>query len=849
MNEESARAEDSIKTEAGEAHTAAAHEHSHYEPAKHDLKSVGELHGESNESSDGEHAKSSSSNDERVGTNRDASAQPPDDVADIKIEPASKVAGGIPAVLASMKHAWREMGAVRGLKTLLKVNQKDGFDCPGCAWPDPDGERAHAEFCENGAKAVAEEATTRRVTPEFFKEWSVAELSRKSDFWLGKQGRLTHPVWLRAGGTHYEAVTWEEAFQIIAGELNALATADEALFYTSGRTSNEAAFLYQLFVRQFGTNNLPDCSNMCHESSGSALTETIGIGKGTVTLEDFELAEAIFVIGQNPGTNHPRMLTSLQAAKRNGCKIVHINPLPEVGLRRFKYPQEISGVIGRGTQLADLFLQVRINGDVALLKGIMKVMLSEEARRPGEVLDKKFIAEKTNGFESFAAALREVSWDELIEQSGISREQMREAAEIMMRSERTIFCWAMGLTQHKNAVANIQEIVNLLLMRGQIGKPGAGACPVRGHSNVQGDRTMGIWERPTENFLDDLAREFDFEPPRHHGLDTVEAIKAMHAGKAKIFFAMGGNFLSATPDTEYTAEALSRCRLTAHVSTKMNRAHLITGEQALILPCLGRTEADMQESGAQFVSVENSMGVVHPSRGTLEPASEHLLSEPVIVALLAQATLGAKSSVDWQWLTEDYDRIREHIARVIPGFADFNIKVRQPGGFYLPNAAREGVFKTKSGRAEFTVHALPARELLPGQFLMMTIRSHDQYNTTIYGLDDRYRGIHGGRRVVLLNEEDIKEAGLSAGQIVDLISHFEGEERTAHRFLVVPYNIPRRSAATYFPEANVLVPIGSVAEKSNTPASKSVVISIKPASNPSAAFDHDHVDGAVGLTG
>ncbi|MBV9956871.1 MAG: FdhF/YdeP family oxidoreductase, partial [Acidobacteria bacterium] len=634
------------------AETDAGHEHSHYGP-KHEVHGSGETKPEGGDGSDGGDVASRAVRVKPSGEPL-PNAQPPDDVADIELQPASASAGGVPAVLESMKHAWREMGAARSLKTLLKLNQKEGFDCPGCAWPDPDGERAHAEFCENGAKAVAEEATTKRVTPQFFREHSVRDLSLKSDFWLGKQGRLTHPMHLSAGGTHYEAVTWERAFQLIADELNALATPDEALFYTSGRTSNEAAFLYQLFVRQFGTNNLPDCSNMCHESSGSALTETIGIGKGTVTLNDFELAEAIFVIGQNPGTNHPRMLTSLQSAKRNGCRIVHINPLPEVGLRRFKYPQELSGVIGHGTELADLFLQVRINGDVALLKGIMKEVLAEEELRPGEVLDHKFIAEKTGGFESFAAALRSVGWDELVEQSGITREQLRAAAEIFIKSERTIFCWAMGLTQHRNAVANIQEIVNLLLLRGQIGKPGAGACPVRGHSNVQGDRTMGIWERPTENFLNDLAREFAFEPPREHGFDTVESIKAMHEGKAKIFFAMGGNFLSATPDTEYTAEALRRCRLTVHVSTKMNRAHLITGEQALILPCLGRTEEDVQESGPQFVSVENSMGVVHPSRGTLKPASEHLLSEPRIVARLARATLGEKSAVNWEWLTADY---------------------------------------------------------------------------------------------------------------------------------------------------------------------------------------------------
>ena len=740
------------------------------------------------------------------------------------------------------------MGLVRSVRTLAQVNQKDGFDCPGCAWPDPDGERTHTEFCENGAKAVAEEATTRRVTPEFFEQWSVAELSRKSDFWLGKQGRLTHPMVLRRASNHYEAISWEDAFAMIAAELNALDSPDQAVFYTSGRTSNEAAFLYQLFVRQFGTNNLPDCSNMCHESSGSALTETIGVGKGTVTLEDFELAEAIFIIGQNPGTNHPRMLTALQAAKRNGCRIVHINPLPETGMSRFKHPQHARDVLGRGTQLADLFLQVRINGDVALLKGIMKEMLEEEARRPGTVLDQQFIEEHTAGFDDFARALGEVSWDAITGQSGVARESLRDAARIMIESDRTICCWAMGLTQHKNAVANIQEIVNLLLLRGQIGKPGAGACPVRGHSNVQGDRTMGIWERPTAAFLDQLANAFDFDPPRHHGFDTVESIKAMHDGRAKIFFALGGNFLSATPDTEYTARALQRCRLTAHVSTKLNRAHLITGEQALILPCLGRTERDVQSSGEQFVSVENSMGVVHASRGTLAPASPVLRSETAIVAALARATLGARSLIDWPSMAADYDRIREKIARVVPGFDDYNRRVRTPGGFYLPNLARERRFTTATGKANFTVHELPDRDLAPGQFLMMTIRSHDQFNTTIYGLDDRYRGVHNERRIVFLNAQDIEAHGLAAGQVVDLTSHFEGEQRTARRFIVVPYSIPRRCAATYFPETNVLVPIGSVADKSNTPASKSVVITIHP-SAASLKYDYDQVDGQTPASG
>ena len=796
---------------------------SHYEPAKQDLKTERELRAEATASTGGEPEGGVVADDGRR-------AQPPAEFTGIKLSAASETAGGLPAIMSALKHSWTEMGARRTLKTLTRVNQKGGFDCPGCAWPEPDGERTHFEFCENGAKHVADEATTKRVTPEFFRRHSVAELSRQTDMWLNDQGRLTHPMLLRRGGEHYEAVGWDEAFRLIARELNALRSPDEAVFYTSGRTSNEAAFLYQLFVRQFGTNNLPDCSNMCHESSGSALSESIGVGKGTVTLEDFSEAEAVFVVGQNPGTNHPRMLSTLQAAKRRGCRIVHINPLPEAGMSRFKHPQEVfDTLVGRGTELADLFLQVRINGDVALLQGISKAVFEEDARRGGRVIERDFIAEHTVGFTEFASALEQVGWDEITETCGIGREQIQAAARVFIESRRTIFCWAMGLTQHKNAVANIQEIVNLLLLRGQIGMPGAGVCPVRGHSNVQGDRTMGIWERPTPAFLDALAREFAFEPPRQHGFDTVEAIKAMHAGRAKVFFAMGGNFLSATPDTEYTAAALSRLRLTVQVSTKLNRAHLITGEQALILPCLGRMEVDRQASGEQFVSAENSMGVVQSSRGNLEPASNELLSEVSIVARLAEATLGARAgSVNWLELASNYDLIRERISRVVVGFENYNERVRNPGGFYLPNLARERQWQTASGKAQFTVHALPRHDLAPGQFLMMTIRSHDQFNTTIYGLDDRYRGIRNERRVVLLNPEDIREANLTEGATVDLVSHFEGEERVARRFTVVPYNIPRRSAATYFPETNVLVPIRSVADKSNTPASKSVVISLRP---------------------
>ncbi len=593
---------------AHEAANAADNEHPHhYDPAKQDMKTEEELQAEAAElpSSNGS-AGSLDVETTHFHGEEPVRAQPPEEFTGIKYSSVKDYAGGIPAVMSVAQHSLGEMGVVRSTLTLRQVNQKGGFDCMSCEWADPDDDRNLIEFCENGAKAVAFEATTRRVTPEFFQKWSIAELSYKSDYWLGKQGRITHPMVLRRGSTHYEPISWDEAFAMTAAELNKLDSKDEAIFYTSGRASNEAAFLYQLFVRQFGTNNLPDCSNMCHESSGSALTETIGVGKGTVTLNDFELAEAIFIIGQNPGTNHPRMMTSLQAAKRNGCKIVSINPLREPGLIRFKHPQEVSGTIGNGTKLSDLFLPVRIRGDIALLKGIMKEMLEEEERRPGQVLDRSFIDNQTAGFAEFAAALKTVSWDDIVEGSGIPREQIRQAAEIMMNSERTISCWSMGLTQNKNAVSAIEEIVNMHLMRGQIGKPGAGVMPVRGHSNVQGDRTVGIWERPRKDFLDALGKEFNFEPPRKHGHDVVEAIKAMHVGKGKVFLALGGNFLSATPDTNYTAEALQRCRLTVHVSTKMNRSHLIAGEQALILPCLGRTEEDLQASGEQFVSTENS---------------------------------------------------------------------------------------------------------------------------------------------------------------------------------------------------------------------------------------------------
>lgn len=757
-------------------------------------------------------------------------AQPPERFTGLKIGPIAKKAGGIRAVFSAVGHVLREMGPFRATSTLLKVNQMTGMDCPGCAWPDPDDRRSVlGEYCENGAKAISEEATTKRVDPGFFRSHSVAELAQGSDFWIGKQGRITHPMLLRPGATHYEPIDWTDAFDLIGKQLNALDSPDEAIFYTSGRTSNEAAFLYQLFVRHFGTNNLPDCSNMCHESSGLGLSETVGIGKGSVTLEDLHQAEVIVVIGQNPGTNHPRMLSALQQCKQNGGKIITINPLPEAGLMKFQHPQKPLDMLGPGTQLTDLFLQVKINGDVALLKALMCLMLEAEDAAPGSVFDHAFIENQTEGYEALIADLRTQQLPELIQGCGVSESELRAAARMLIDHERIVACWAMGLTQHKNAVDNIREVVNLLLLKGSIGKPGAGTCPVRGHSNVQGDRTMGIWEKPKAAFLDQLEAQFGFSPPRHHGHDTVHAIEAMHAGKAKVFFAMGGNFLSATPDTEYTAEALRRCDLTVHVSTKLNRSHLVHGKTALILPCLGRTERDVQANGAQFVSVENSMGVVHQSHGHLAPASAHLLSEPAIVAGLAVATLGERSRVDWEGVTADYDQTRNLIEACIPGFENYNSRVREKGGFYLPNGARKQQFDTAAGKAHFTLNAVAEHSLEADEYLMMTIRSHDQFNTTIYGLDDRYRGIYNERRVVLMNREDMAAAGLQAQQVVHLRGTYEGESREARFFRVVPYDIPRQCVATYFPEANVLVPIRSRADRSHTPASKSVVIQISSA--------------------
>ena len=756
--------------------------------------------------------------------------EPPREFTGIKVGKPKTKAAGAAAVLSSLKHVFGQSGVSKGAAAMGKLNQVDGFDCPSCAWPDPDDERAATEFCENGAKALASETTQRRVTPEFFARHSVAELSRQSDFWMEQQGRLTHPMILRAGASHYEPISWDEAFALLGEELRCLDSPHEAVFYTSGRTVNEAAFLYQLFVRKFGTNNLPDCSNMCHESSGAALQTSLGVGKGTVTLEDIRKADTLLIVGQNPGTNHPRMLSALQEAVREGAKIVAVNPMKEAGLVGFAHPQEIRGMMGQATPLASDFLPVKINGDQALFAGLGKALLEKEAASPGTVIDESFIATHTQGFEEYREHVETLSWTELESRSGLSESEIRGTADQMLQGDRKVItCWAMGLTQHRNAVATIREVVNVHLLLGALGREGAGLCPVRGHSNVQGDRTMGIFEKMPAAFHDALDREFEFASPREHGWDTVDSIRAMHAGKGKVFFAMGGNFLQATPDTGFTAEALQRCRLTAHVSTKLNRSHLVTGEIGLILPCLGRSEIDLNDSGEpQFATVENSMSVVHQTKGTFEPASEFLLSETGIVARLATATLGEDSGIDFAFLAGDYDRIRDRIERVAEGFERFNERVREPGGFTLPNAARELKFQTASGKAEFGAFPVTSADLEEGELMLMTVRSHDQFNTTVYGLNDRYRGISNERRILFMNPKDMADRGLKPLHEIDIVGSAGGGARVVRGFLAIPYEIPRRAVSGYFPELNPLVPIDEVAEISNTPCSKSIAVTVVP---------------------
>lgn len=749
----------------------------------------------------------------------------------LEVGPPKRAAAGLPGVAWSLRHANDQMGLRRAAVTLPKLNQRDGFDCPGCAWPEPD--RRHlAEFCENGVKAVAHEATLRRVDRDFFARHPVSELREKSEHWLGQQGRLTEPMVKRAGADHYEPIGWDEAYALIGSHLRALDSPDEAVFYTSGRTSNEAAFVYQLFVRAFGTNNLPDCSNLCHESSGAALTETLGVGKGTVQLGDLVDTDLIFVMGQNPGTNHPRMLSTLEEAKRNGARIVTVNPLPEAGLLRFDNPQTARGLAGHGTELSDRYLQVRLNGDLALFQALNAGLLAAEDAAPGTVLDHEFLADRTSGFEAFAAHARRLDFADVDAATGLTRDEIADTLAEVLRAKRIVVCWAMGLTQHRNAVATIREIVNFLLLRGNVGRPGTGVCPVRGHSNVQGDRTMGIYEKPSDAFLDALRDTFDFEPPRRHGVDVVDAIRALRDGRAKVFLAVGGNFVGASPDTAATEAAMAGAALTVQVSTKLNRSHGVCGREALILPTLARPELDLQASGPQMVTVEDSMSLVHPSSGALPPASEHLRSEVAILAGIAQATLGEDGpAIDWRGFADDYDLVRDAIAEVVPGFEDFNRRLRTVGSFLLPNAARDAAdeLDTATGRAQFSVNELEVLRVPPGRLLLQTIRSHDQYNTTIYGLDDRYRGIKQGRRVVFVHPDDLASLGLTDGAVVDLVSEWtDGSERRAEAFRTVAFPTARGCAAAYFPETNVLVPLDSTARTSNTPTSKSVVVRLEP---------------------
>jgi len=728
------------------------------------------------------------------------------------------------------------------------MNQPKGFDCPGCAWPEPAAEhRARFEFCENGAKAIAEEATTERLTPDVFAKHSLDQLRAMSEFELGQLGRITHPMVLE--GEHYRPISWDGAFALLADELRA-AGPKESVFYTSGRTSNEAAFLYQLVGRMFGTNNFPDCSNMCHESSGVALSEVVGVGKGTVSLSDFDHADLIFVVGQNPGTNHPRMLTTLREAAKRGATIVAINPLQEVGLSRFSHPQKPLDLFG-GVKLAKHYVQIQIGGDQAFFLGLGKAVLEhdlasqphrvrkgpEQPGKPvteevstvtdlGSVLDMLFIGDHTDGFIPWRAHVLTMSWKMIVERSGVDEATIRKIAELYVNAKAVITCWAMGITQHKHSVPTIQEIVNLHLLRGNVGRPGAGLCPVRGHSNVQGDRTMGIYHLPRPAFLDALAKVFKFEPPRTPGFDAVETAHAFENNEVRVFMALGGNFAAAMPDTDRIARGLARCSLTVGVTTKLNRTHLHPGTKSLLLPCLGRSEVDVQASGPQFVTVEDSMSMVHSSQGVLAPASPELRSETAIVAGMGRALLG--DVLPWSELLGDYGRIRDLIAQVVPGFEDFNNRITAPSGFQLPNVARERTFASIGGRAKFTVATPPNLTLPPGRLRMMTIRSHDQYNTTIYGLDDRYRGVHNERRVVFLNPADMAELGLVERQLVDLISEWIDGERVVESFIVVPFELPRRCAATYFPEANPLVPLDSIADRSRTPTSKSIVIRVRP---------------------
>lgn len=754
--------------------------------------------------------------------------------ANLTITNPKTSAAGIPGVAHALAATYPLTGIRRGTLALKVLNQTDGVDCPGCAWPDPD-HRSMAEFCENGAKAIAEEATARRLTPDFFKNHSIQDLRTRSDYWLGRQGRITHPVYKPAGKNHYEPISWDDAFTKIASTLNSLTTPHHAAFYTSGRTSNEAAFAYQLLTRVLGTNNLPDCSNMCHESSGAALGSTIGIGKGTVTLQDLHESDLVIVAGQNPGTNHPRMLSALEKQRNNGGEVLTLNPLPEAGLTTFKNPQNIKGILGGGTPITSTYLQIKLRGDHAFFKGLNAILLERAETNP-DILDHEFITTKTSGFDTMKAAAAQLNWADVEEATSLTRADIERAADMVINAKSMIVCWAMGLTQHKDSVPAIKEIINLLLMTGNIGRPGAGACPVRGHSNVQGDRTMGIWERPRPEFLAALGDRFGFTPPSEPGVNVVEAIHDMAAEKIEFFMAMGGNFVRAAPDTDVTFEALQKVPFAVHVSTKLNGSHAAVGEEALILPTLVRSERDEQCGVAQRVTVEDSMGMVHASSGRLKPASEHLRSELAIVCEIGDR-LATDVAIDWASMRDDYRVVRSHIEAVIPGFTDYESRIDHPGGFALPNPPRDSrSFNTPDGLAKFSTTGLEVLAIPDGHLVLQTLRSHDQFNTTIYGMDDRYRGIKNGRRVVFVNPEDITNLGFADGDMVDLVSVWttaDGTEslRRANAFRIVSYPTARSCAAAYFPEANALIPLDSVAETSMTPTSKSIIIRMEPTSH------------------
>ncbi|WP_156292347.1 FdhF/YdeP family oxidoreductase [Serratia oryzae] len=751
------------------------------------------------------------------------------------IKPYRGAAGGWGSLEATTRYVFDSKQPLKNLRNLLRVNKARGFDCPGCAWGDDN--HSTFSFCENGAKAVSWEATRSAVEPAFFAAHSVSTLLQQSDYFLEYQGRLTHPMRYDAASDRYQPISWPAAFALIAQHIRQMDNPSQIELYTSGRASNEASYLYQLFGRMLGTSNFPDCSNMCHEASGVGLKQSIGVGKGTVRMEDFELADAIFVFGQNPGTNHPRMLHSLKQAAKRGARIVSFNTLRERGLERFADPQNpLQMLTPTSSPISSAYFQPNLGGDLAAVRGIVKALLETHRQRLAEgqagLFDRVFIEQHCIGVEEYLAQVDASAWSHITQQSGLSESQLRQAAAIYQSAERVICTWAMGITQHKHSVATVREITNLQLLFGQLGKPGAGLCPVRGHSNVQGNRTMGIDEKAPKALLDSLEQHFGFTPRREAGHNTVEAIEAMLRGEVKVLLALGGNLAAAAPDTERTAQALRNCELTVHISTKLNRSHLITGKEALILPTLGRTELDLQASGPQFITVEDSFSMVHASEGIGRPLSENQRSETAIVCGIADAVLGSET-LDWLALADDYSLIRDHIQATLPGFDNFNQRCEQPGGFYLGNAAAELRFATPSGKAQFSTAALPetlrahqGAEQAP--FTLQTLRSHDQYNTTIYGLDDRYRGVYGQREVLFIHPQDLAELGLQEGELVEIETLWhDGVVRKVSGFKLVSFAIPRGNLAAYYPETNPLVPLTSFGDGTGTPTSKSIPVTIR----------------------